>query len=111
MFMHWIRPLFGKSHRRRVQGRRPRPVRPAIEALEDRSVPAVITVTDVGDTIAPDGVVTLREAITAANTNAPSGDAPAGDPGLDTIKFNIGGVVQTIHLTNELPEVTEPITI
>ena len=40
--------------------------------------------TGTGDSIANDGVVTLREAITAANTNAgPSGDTAPGDPGLD----------------------------
>jgi hemoglobin-like flavoprotein len=71
-----------------------------------------ITVTGTGDTIAVDGVVTLREAITAANTNAPCGDAPAGDPGLDVINFNIaGGGVQTISPTSALPAITEPITI
>ena len=71
-----------------------------------------ITVTGTGDTIAVDGVVTLREAITAANTNAPSGDAPAGDPGMDVINFNIaGGGVQTISPTSALPTITEPITI
>ena len=71
-----------------------------------------ITVTSTGDTIAVDGVVTLREAITAANTNAPSGDAPAGDPGMDVINFNIlGGGVRTISPTSALPAITEPITI
>lgn len=71
-----------------------------------------ITVTGTGDTIAVDGVVTLREAMTAANTNAASGDAPAGDPGLDVINFNIaGGGVHTINLTSALPTITEPITI
>jgi len=71
-----------------------------------------ITVTGTGDSIAVDGAVTLREAITAANTNAPSGDAPAGDPGLDTITFNIpGNGVRTINLTAELPAIIDPITI
>jgi len=71
-----------------------------------------ITVTGTGDTIAVDGVVTLREAITAANTNATSGDAPAGDPGLDVINFNIaGGGVKTITPTSALPTITDPITI
>src|SRR6266404_6805123 len=71
-----------------------------------------ITVTGIGDTIAVDGVVTLREAITAANTNAPSGDAPAGDSGLDVINFNIpGGGVKTISPTSALPAISEPITI
>jgi hypothetical protein len=40
-----------------------------------------VVVTGIGDTIALDGVGTLREAITAANTNAASGDAPAGTAG------------------------------
>lgn len=71
-----------------------------------------ITVTSTGDTIAVDGVVTLREAITAANTNAASGDAPAGDPGQDVIKFNIpGSGVQTISPSSALPDITESITI
>ena len=37
-----------------------------LERLEDRSLLATIVVTGTGDTIAVDGVVTLREAITAA---------------------------------------------
>lgn len=74
---------------------------------------AVLTVTGTGDTIAVDGLVTLREAITAANTNAPSGDSPAGDPGLDTIAFNIGaGGAQTIAVTAAaLPTITEAVNI
>src|SRR5262249_24269481 len=71
-----------------------------------------ITVTGTGDTIAVDGVITLREAMTAANSNAASGDAPAGDPGLDTIKFNIpGGGVHTITLSSKLPAVSDVIVI
>jgi hypothetical protein len=46
---------------------------------------AAIVVTGLGDTIATDGVYTLREAITAANTNLPAGDCPAGTPNTDTI--------------------------
>ncbi len=73
---------------------------------------ATLVVTSAGDTIAVDGFVTLREAITAANTNAPSGDAPAGVPGLNTINFNIAGAgVQTIHLTSALPQLVEPVVI
>ena len=50
-----------------------------LEPLEDRRVLAVITVTSTADTVANDGVTTLREAIIAANTNAdPSGDTTAG---------------------------------
>jgi len=73
---------------------------------------ATITVTGTGDTIANDGLVTLREAITAANTNAASGDAPGGSPGLDTIAFDIPGPgVHTIRLTSNLPAVTDRVVI
>ena len=44
--------------------------RPLLEPLEDRRLLANITVTGTGDTIAVDGLVTLREAITSANNNA-----------------------------------------
>lgn len=74
---------------------------------------ATITVTGTGDTIAIDGLVTLREAITASNTDAISGDAPAGS-GLDTIAFNIPGlpgVVHTIQPTSALPVITDAVII
>lgn len=73
-----------------------------------------IKVNSRSDVMGLDGVVTLREAITAANTNAPSGDAPKGDPGLDTIVFDIpgpNGFVQTINLTSPLPAITEALKI
>src|SRR5947209_17402632 len=100
------------AHQADVRGRR-RLLRPGVEALEERSLLATITVTGTGDTIAKDGVVTLREAITAANTNAdPSGDTTPGDPGLDTIAFNIPGTgVRTINLTSALPTITDPVVI
>src|SRR5262249_20113294 len=99
-------------HRADTRGQR-RLRRPYVEALEERSLLATITVTGTGDTIAKDGVVTLREAITAANTNAdPSGDTTPGDPGPDTIAFNIPGAgVRTISLTSALPTITDPIII
>jgi hypothetical protein len=70
----------------------------------------VITVTGTGDTIAADGVVTLREAIIAANTNAdPSGDTMPGSPGLDTITFNIPGAgPHTISPATALPTSLTP---
>ena len=53
-----------------------------VERLEDRSTPAIITVTGTGDTIAVDGVVTLREAITSfcwnSATTLINGDSHAG---------------------------------
>ena len=63
---------------------------------------ATITVTGTGDTIAVDGLVTLREAITSANNNASiNSDVSAQSPGAygsDTINFNIAGAgVKTIN--------------
>jgi hypothetical protein len=71
--------------------------RPHVQAMEGRQLLATIVVTGTCDAIADDGIVTLREAITAANTNAATGDAAAGEPGLDTIAFDIPGAgVKTI---------------
>ena len=75
---------------------------------------SILTVTSTADVINPtDGVVTLREAITAANNNANFGDAIGSGPyGADTIVFNIpGSGVQTIALTSALPVITDTLTI
>jgi uncharacterized repeat protein (TIGR01451 family) len=88
--------------------------RPRVEALEARRLMAVITVTGAGDAInANDGMVTLREAITASNGNANFGDAiGVGTFGADTIAFNIPGAgVRTIAPTSPLPVITDPVTI
>lgn len=85
---------------------------PEIEPLEARIAPATIWVTSVADSIALDGAVTLREAITAANTNQPAGDAPAGDAGLDTVGFNIPGAgVHAIALLSALPAISEAVIL
>jgi CSLREA domain-containing protein len=73
---------------------------------------ATITVTGTGDAVAVDGACTLREAVTAANTNAASGDCPAGTVGLDQIHFAIGGGgAQSINLFAPLPDIVDPVTI
>ena len=75
---------------------------------------ATLTVTGTGDTIAVDGLVTLREAITSANNDANvNADVVAvGAYGTDTIKFNISGAgVKTIAPTSTLPAITDPLTI
>src|SRR5262245_66224257 len=83
-----------------------------VEQMEDRRLLATITVTGTGDTIAVDGVVTLREAMTAASTNVASGDAPAGDAGLDTINFKIpGSGVHTITPTSAMTTTHGPVLI
>jgi predicted outer membrane repeat protein len=59
--------------------------------------PQTYVVTDLGRAIAADGVITLPEAIAAANANAPIGDAPAGSPLQDIIEF-APGLSGTIRL-------------
>ncbi|MDB5308845.1 MAG: hypothetical protein JWO38_3047, partial [Gemmataceae bacterium] len=90
----------------------PRRTRLTVEPLECRCVPTVITVTGVRDSTARDGVVTLREAILAANTHHAVGDAPAPAPGPVTIKFNIpGGGLHTIRPWSGLPTLNGGVTI
>ncbi len=93
--------------------------------LATASRAGTISVTSTADTAANDGLCTLREAITAANTNTASGamagECPAGQAGLDTIKFDVSGVgcsgspaVCTILSPLSpvpLPTITEPISI
>jgi CSLREA domain-containing protein len=79
---------------------------------------ATVTVNGTGDSAANDGTCTLREAITAANSNtqsgAAAGECPAGDalPQVDTIDFSItGGGPHVITPATELPELREQMTI
>jgi len=91
-----------------------------VEQLEDRRMLAVITVDSLLDNFNPgapttDGLITLREAILAANTNAIVGDAPAGSVGADTIDFDAtvftGGLASLIRLGGTELTVTEALTI
>lgn len=96
------------------------------EVLEDRSVPATITVTTAIDDISPNnGSVSLREAILAINAGNDLGDAniAAQSPGAfgtsDTINFNIAGSgVHTINVGADasalgvaLPRITNSVFI
>ena len=85
------------------------PLRPRLELLEGRSLPTLFMVTSNLIDFNVDGQVTLLEAIQAANSNVPSGDAPAGSAGLDTIQFapslngqTITKPVSTLHITEAL---------
>jgi len=79
---------------------------------------STITVNTVIDATANDGTCTLREAITAANTNIASGgtagECAAGQalPTVDTIAFAIpGGGVHTIGVLTPLPAITQAVVI
>ena len=85
--------------------------RPRIERLEDRTVPTTFTVNTTAMDLAADGQVSLLEAIQAANTNAPAGDAPAGTAGLDTIRFTPALNGQTITVPAPGLTVSEDLTI
>lgn len=77
---------------------------------------ATITVTGAADgplaSLAGNGTCDLREAITAANTDAAVGECPAGVPGLDKIYFAIGTGTPTINVTGSaLPAITQSVVI
>lgn len=75
---------------------------------------ATITVTGTGDTIAVDGKVTLREALTSivngANVNADVSASGAFGTS-DAIQFAIGTGFQSISPASALPTITKPVTI
>ena len=87
----------------------------ALGLLGAMGVPSVlaasITVNSLADVAANDGACTLREAITAANTDTTSGAATgecAAGSGNDVIHFSVSG---TIMLASALPDITTNTTI
>src|SRR5258707_11379661 len=75
---------------------------------------ATIFVTGTGDTVAADGLCTLREAILSANANAaPNADCVSGTGTNDSINFNIpgAGLPKIINITSALPTLTEKVNI
>ncbi|MEI7742440.1 MAG: choice-of-anchor Q domain-containing protein [Chloroflexota bacterium] len=70
-----------------------------------------IVVSSLADNVANDGLCTLREAITSANTNTASG-AARGECGAggatDTITFAVAG---TINISAKEPDLSSPMTI
>jgi dockerin type I repeat protein len=84
--------IFSKKYPKN-RNRRPRQKiiqrRARLEPLEQRRMLTVLTVDSLLDLVADDGLVTLREAIEAANTNSSVYDAPAGSAAeTDLIQFD-----------------------
>ena len=83
----------------------------AVERLEPRTLLTFIVVTTPDDVVGDDGFVSLREALTAANTNAAFHEAPAGEAAaIDRVRIDpnlrVNGVMpqfdlaDTLHITD-----------
>ena len=82
----------------------------SVEALEDRRMLATITVTSSADNLDIDGLVTLREAIQAANTDMSVDGSEEGN-GADVIKFDNSLSGDTITLAGQELEITESLSV
>lgn len=82
-------------------------------ALEARNLLATFMVTTAIDSNADvmDGVISLREALIAANTNAAFGDAPAGDANGDMIRFHESVYNKTMTLDLGQIEISDDVLI
>jgi hypothetical protein len=79
-------------------------LRPVIEELEVRTFFSIITVNSAADdTTAGDGLVTLREAIIAANNNTTTDLGDTGSSSADLIDFNDGSFVGGTNFTDQTP--------
>ena len=84
-YARWIANMFRGSRRRQRRGTE------RTEWLEQRVLLSAIIVNSAADnTTSGDGLVTLREAIIAANTNVITDLGQTGTAGLDTITFGDG---------------------
>ena len=93
------------------QRRRSNSTKPDYNSLEQRLALTTFVVTSLDDGIANDGLVTLREAIVAANTNAASGDAAAGNSNGDIIRFAPSLADGTINLTEGQLTISDDLSI
>ncbi len=105
LLKHWLKSLKDQLHgfprrTRRKAGTHRKQQTQAIpaqtELLEDRTLLAAFIVDSLEDNTTADGMITLREAIAAANANSAVVDAGPGDMDGDTITFDaslIGGTI------------------
>ncbi len=111
---HEIGRLARGSRRRRLANIISR--KPRLESLEARHLLTAYLIDVSTDNAAdasgvPDGALSLREAIIAANTNAAFGDAPAGMDDGDSIAFDGALAGATIILGNGEFSISDDLTI
>lgn len=103
-------PLRSREITKRNSAKRSAMASPAMDyqTLEPRKLLATLTVDTLSDVVdLSDGLVSLREAITATNTNAAFGDAGAGDENGDIIRFAPSIAGGTIELNGSELEITD----
>src|ERR1700722_17813808 len=96
----WFQTFRSQDPRHLSRQRKPRSharSRLGVEALEQRCMPSVYTVSSTANS----GAGSLRQAILNANSN----------PGTDTIQFSIGTGQQLITPTSALPTITDPVVL
>src|SRR5215468_10138121 len=120
----WLRNLSAAPTPRTIR-KAPHRFRPAVEALEDRLVPATLTVTEAGDNTIADNVLTLREAIllvnSGGNTSALGRPLTFGEASRinvstpfgtnDTILLPPGGPNQGLVINSALPDLSRSVKI
>ena len=88
--------------KKKTKRRSTRSSRHSYSSLEPRRMLATFIVNTISDTIQDDGLLSLREAVIAANTNQEFSDAQAGDITGDRIWFDPAIARQRIRLGDEL---------
>jgi hypothetical protein len=102
--MKTLKDAFARLRKSRSSSKKRRPANLAVESLEDRLVMSTTyTVTSLLDANPPSNVLTLREAILAANADH---NQDANQP--DVINFGVSGA---INLASSLPAITGSLSI